>query len=73
MMAKQISDSQIETLRREAAQQGDDAMVHVCHVALGNREPGVGQPWPRTREEAIAECARVIANAAAQDDSEVAS
>jgi hypothetical protein len=67
-----VSKAQIESLRREAGEQGDEAMVHVCHVALGNREPGRGQPWPETREQALEECARVIAEAAGRAD-EVAS
>lgn len=54
----------IEALRQKAAQAGDEVMVHVCWVALGEKEPGQGgQQWPYSQEEAIAECALMIANA----------
>lgn len=61
-----VTDEQIEALRREAAAAGDDPAVHCCWVALGKREPGV--TWPFSQEEARAECARIIAAAAAMDN-----
>lgn len=64
-----ITDEQIMDLASEARRQGDDAMVHVCFVALGEREPGTGgQQWPRSQEQAREECARVISDAEAMQD-----
>lgn len=64
-----ITNEQIEALRREADAAGDDPMVHCCWVALGKREPGQGgQLCPSSQDEARAECARVIAAAAAMED-----
>lgn len=34
-----ITDSQIRTLRREAAEHGDLVTTHACDVALGVQEP----------------------------------
>jgi len=62
-----ITDQEIESLRRAATLTGDDSLVHCCWVALGERLPGVGAPWPRTRDEARDECARVIADAKAME------
>jgi len=62
-----ITDQEIESLRRAASLAGDDPLVHCCWVALGERPPGVGAPWPRTQDEARAECARVIADAKAME------
>ncbi len=63
-----VTDEQIAALRREAAQAGDDAMVHTCWVALGEREPGTGdQQWPRSQDEARAACIDAINEARAQE------
>ena len=49
-----LTTSQIEALRAEAAQAGDFAMVDICNAALDGDS------------DAMAECARVIVDAAAQ-------
>lgn len=55
-MTQQITSAQIRQLSDEAAQAGDEAQVEMCQRALsGDRA-------------ALAECARVIADAAAQDE-----
>lgn len=54
--AETITTEQIETLRSEAGQHGDMEQVAVCDKALAGSK------------KAIAECARVIADAEAQQD-----
>lgn len=77
-----ITDEQIEDLRREAEEHDDHAQVAYCNVALGRRravrEDADERPMlpamrdrvraiaDLSREEARAECARVIAEAEAQ-------
>lgn len=81
-MTDSITDDQISALRTEAAAAGDLDQVAICDHALGV-EPTApyvvrddGRLWLSdyasvlTREQARAECERVIAAAAAQDDSE---
>lgn len=51
-----ITDEQIEQLRAEAATAGDAAMIEVCDRAI------------KGDDESRAECARVIADAKAQDE-----
>ncbi|MDH5244842.1 MAG: hypothetical protein OEW98_00210 [Betaproteobacteria bacterium] len=58
-----VTDEQITRLRDEAAQAGDDAQVDICQRALGRR----GGPVALTVDEARYECARVIADATAQE------
>jgi len=74
----------IQALERESAEAGDLLMVAVCRRALGEKMDDVLDyaatvtPTPLDLDEisehlvsvpaAIAECARVIADAAAQDD-----
>jgi hypothetical protein len=60
--AEALTDEQIETLRIEAGAAGDEAQVQLCRIAIGDT---VSSGWERTR--ARAECARVIADAAAQE------
>ena len=53
-----ITITQISTLRDEAGSAGDTAMVRICDAAFtGDRD-------------AVAECARCIADAEAMDDTE---
>ncbi|MCA9630058.1 MAG: hypothetical protein KC766_20445 [Myxococcales bacterium] len=52
----EITDEQIEALRAEAAAAGDSAMVTICDSALAYHE------------SSRIECARVIADAAAQGE-----
>lgn len=56
MTTATITSEQIETLRGEAAAAGDDAMVRICDAAIRKGEES--SEWR--------ECARVIADAAAQ-------
>lgn len=51
-----ITDEQIETLRAEATEAGDEAQAGICDAAL------------RGNVDARAECARVLADAQAQGD-----
>lgn len=67
-----ITDTQIEDLEREAGQAGDVEMARICQVARGisfdgpDERAGITQEIAgMTREQARAECARVIADAAA--------
>jgi len=70
-----ITQDQIRALRRESAGAGDTVQVVVCDLALGRIEydpmsmcaPEMEQAGCTTREEAIAECARVIREVAGQD------
>lgn len=55
-MSTEITTAQIETLRTEAGEVGDDRMVATCDRALDGDE------------KARAACARVIRDAAAQAD-----
>ena len=34
-----LTDDMIHELREEAKEHGDDALVHICDVALGNEDP----------------------------------
>lgn len=77
-----ITDEQIETLRDEAAQAGDLAMVAICDVALAQQLDEIAEVDDSVRGaleakgiipehvnadvKARAECARVIAAAQAQ-------
>ena len=68
--AETITDSQIEQLRTEADAAGDDKMGRICDVALGEVKWGadlVAAGQGMSRESARAECARVIAEAQAQE------
>lgn len=71
-----ITDAQIETLRTEAGEAGDDLQVALCDIALGGAPTRRGQralladypalasdetPEPSSVEWARAECERVIA------------
>ena len=58
--AKTITDSQIRTLRDEAAAAGDDAQVNLCNAALG-----LAEAW--MVDEAREQCAKAIAEAADVD------
>ncbi len=74
-----ITDEQIDELRTEAAEAGDVPMVAICDVALDeirDEYPGAAE-WQAQdmrralsmdREAARLECARVIAEARAQED-----
>lgn len=59
-----ITSEQIEALRTEAAQAGDNRLVETCDVALDHASRGI-DPSP-----AIETCVDVINAARAQDDSE---
>ena len=71
-----ITNRQIRTLRAEAGAAGDLAQVAICVLALGGpdalagAEPGTEADLllstGMSQDEARAECARVIADAAAQ-------
>ena len=61
----EITDTQIEQLHREAAAAGDLRMAQICTQAL-NHYPFVKQLPQRLVDAARAECARVIAEAGAQ-------
>jgi hypothetical protein len=74
--ADTITDDQIESLRAEAAAAGDLAQVSICSLAL-NMPPLLSSSAPQSHRDmnaglreharkARAECARVIADAAAQ-------
>lgn len=67
-----VTDEQIEALEREAGQAGDLEMARVCDVALGRDvtdAPGVTpEIAAMSRDEARAECARVIADAKAMQE-----
>lgn len=75
----EITDEQIDELRTEAAEAGDVPMVAICDVALDeirDEYPGAAE-WQAQdmrralsmdREAARLECARVIAEARAQED-----
>jgi hypothetical protein len=78
--AAAITDQQIRALRREALQADDIQQAAICDVALHEWTVSDAllalEPWDATRriadltqDEARAECARVIRDAAAQDDS----
>lgn len=68
-----ITDHQIRDLRKEALEVGDIKMMHICCIALGDSdaderalaEYGVARMM---RDEASAECARVIARNAESPD-----
>lgn len=69
---RDITDSQIHALRREAAEAGDLRMACVCELALGSdgtdAEPGTDMAdvaVEYTTRSARAECARVISDAEA--------
>jgi hypothetical protein len=65
-----ITRSQIKTLRSEALAAGDYHQVDICDRALSSDDVDQdGNPVAlsdMTREEALAECARVISDAEAQ-------
>lgn len=71
----EVTDEQIQALRGEAAEAGDDAQVNMCDLALSPRgtwhavdEAGHADDGKiRTRETARAECERVIRAARAQE------
>lgn len=68
-----IDDDDIRALQREAGEAGDRDMVAICLVALDEYAFRAELGWDLaecslTRDEARAECARVIAEAAAQAD-----
>ncbi len=77
MTTAHITDNQIRTLRTEAARAGDLRQEAICVLAVGGTsalegsDPGTEQDLllsvGRTQEWARAECARVIADAAAQE------
>lgn len=60
-----VTDEQITALRDEAGEAGDLEQVAICEIALGTEPPTEEYP---TRASAAAECARVLSDAAAQDD-----
>ena len=60
MSAAEQFDDRVRALRSEAAEAGDLRMVAICDRALDPRDDV-------STEEARAECARVIAEAAAQE------
>lgn len=68
MKKKTITDEQIYQLRDEAITAGDLVMAEICDYALLEEDgrSWYGSPW--TPETARAECARVIADAEAQQD-----
>lgn len=68
MTTETLTDTMIRDLRTEAAAQGDDSTVHCCWVALGERDPGGGQQWPASIEEARQGCADIITDARGMDD-----
>lgn len=59
-----VTDDQILELRAEAAQAGDDDQVRLCEIAL--EDPRHEPLTDGQIEAARAECARVIADAQAQ-------
>lgn len=60
-----ITDAQIEALASEAAAAGDDVQAALCAYALG--DGAVPSEWSQaSRDEARAECERVILEARAQ-------
>lgn len=61
-----ITDAQIEALQIEAGAAGDDAMIEICRIALGEMDDQGAAAM--TRDEARATCARVIADARAMRD-----
>ena len=62
-----ITDDQIAALRAEAASAGDHAMVAICRVALHDETDELPRAGCVTPAAARAECARVIADAHAQE------
>lgn len=76
--AEAITDTQVRALREQALAASDYRQVDVCDVALATHETSDSQGaelvdsdgHPTTRTEARAECARVLAAAAAMDDSD---
>ena len=67
-----VTDAQIRALCREALAHGDAAQAAICRRALGCPDPAgrdrhAAGRYGRT-PDARAECARVIADAAAQQD-----
>ncbi len=81
---QEVTDEQIDALEREAAVAGDVAQVAICRRALGVLVPGdddgadldteVARAYDEaaamTREEARAECVRVITAARAMEVSD---
>lgn len=75
-MTTTVTDRQIRTLRAEADAAGDLAQAMICALALGGPDALAGaEPGTEadrllltgiSQDEARAECARVIADAAAQ-------
>lgn len=71
----EVTDEQIQALRSEAAEAGDDAQVNMCDLALSPRgtwhaidEAGHADDGKiLTRDTARAECERVIRAARAQE------
>ncbi|HEY5657141.1 MAG TPA: hypothetical protein VIY27_05085 [Myxococcota bacterium] len=66
-------DDDIRALQREAGEAGDRDMVAICLVALDEYSFRAEIGWDLaecalTRDDARAECVRVIAEAAAQTD-----
>ena len=76
--ANTVNNAQIEELCGESMAASDYRMVDICchalgldpcaTTALGDGNPSECGDW--TQEEARVECARAIADAAAQDDGE---
>lgn len=60
--AATITDTQITALQAEAQAAGDWDQSTICAIALGETDPAPDM----TSDEARAECARVIAEAEAQ-------
>ena len=60
-----ITDDQIAALRDEAAAAGDYDQVIICDVALGETDFGA-LAVEMTRDEARAECARIVSDIQAQ-------
>jgi hypothetical protein len=67
-----VTDEQIRALRQEALAAGDYRQVDICQRALAtdtvDQDGNAIAFADWSREEARAECARVIAEAAAQED-----
>jgi hypothetical protein len=63
LTAETITDSQIQAVLRESTAAGDVAQVRICNAALYHINPRAA-----ARDEARAECARVINDAQAQQD-----
>ena len=72
-MSETVTNDQIRALRSEADAAGDLVQAAICDVVLGEWLPATTRPLEAharikamSRDEARAECARVIADAEAQ-------